>query len=318
MELAGKQVLVTGGAGQLGEEVVKLLLGTGAQVTVLDREPGRSPRVTELIHSGCVRGIEVDLTCRTDLEEHAAELAASEQVVHLASVVEPGLQLDASTVAGIELNVLGTLNLLEYLPNCRFFCFASSMMVYGTPVHSPMDENHPTCPENAYGIDKLTVEKLLLHYSKSLGRPVAILRFTSLFGPGRYSPLSRNRAIPHFIRRVQAGQAPVVYGEGKEKRDYLFIRDAATAVVLVLKAQRAGIFNVGSGQGVSIKELAELIVRLSGKKVAIDFRPGVAEREVDYALDIGKIRAELGFSPRWGLAEGLAEEIRWYQETGID
>ena len=183
-------------------------------------------------------------------------------------------------------------------------------MVYGIPVQKPILETHPTNPINIYGISKLYTENLLKIFSNSNANiKVSIFRFTSLYGPGKYSGSSSSRAIPKFISLAKKNISPTIYGKINEKRDYLFIDDAIDAIELSILNPFDGTINIGSGKSITIFELAKLICKLT-KSISEPFVVDENKNCIDdYLLNIDKAKDLIRFKPKTKLSNGRKEEI---------
>jgi len=309
MSLNGKSILVTGGTGQLGSFLVERLVKDKAYVTVLGRNPGRHESLAKLIKSGKVLFLKCDLADIRNIEKIGKQIADTEYLAHLSSAMEPvypGFYENARH--DIALNVRGTVSLMRHMGNLNGISFASSMAVYGAPAYNPVDEKCPAEPLNSYGVCKLTVEKLLQIYSKRENIPLAILRYSSIYGPRNMS----TRALPTFIKNALRGNDLVIKGDGKTARDYVFVDDAVDATLSALGHKKGGIFNIGYGKGCSIESLAKAIVKVSGSKSRI--RKAPSPKDFDFIFDISRARKELRFSPKTGLEQGLNKEIEWHRK----
>lgn len=303
--LSRENILVTGGTGEIGSRLAKSLLSLGVEVTVLSRRLTTSPIVLSLLKRGEIQFIQCDLSAKDDLERHKGSLKRASLIVHLASVISTSLDVSQECISSIDLNLMGTINLLRYTPSVKHICYASSMAVYGIPIRIPVDEEHPTEPQNIYGASKLATEKFLQIYSQEAGIPVTILRYGGVYGCK-----VTYRAIPSFISNVLSNKPPVIFGDGSIKRDYVYVDDVVDATILALYRQCSGIYNIGAGRGYSIKDVANTIMEIVGVNLGIEFSP---ERGVryDFMYDISRARSVLGYSPKIGIREGLKRQICW-------
>lgn len=293
-------LLITGIAGQIGTRLAQMLDGQGIPFRGLDMADPGFP----------CEWLRCDLTRPLRDPALAAFLAPVTHVVHLASVMSVAKDIAAEFQEHFDVNVVGLLNLLEALPaGVEHFAFASSMTVYGTPEKMPVDESHPTRPDNLYALGKLATERYLRLYSAGAGLPVAVLRYSSVYGPGRIT----HRAVPNMIERALDGQAPVINGTGATVRDYVYIDDVVEATIAACRKRASGVFNVGSGLGTSVRELAEAILAEAAPALSPEFR---ADRPDGYSLryDVRKMRDELGTSPGWTLGEGIRQCVAWHRD----
>jgi UDP-glucose 4-epimerase len=205
----------------------------------------------------------------------------------------------------VRVNVAGTARLLAALPpSLGGFCFASTLDVYGPPRDCPVREDHPLAPVTHYAASKVAAEALLDAWSGRHGVPLAVLRLAHVYGPGDPSA----KAIPSFLGACLRGERPTVRGDGSDVRDYVYVEDAADAVVQALERRAAGTFNVASGAGVSIRELLAAVRLATGSSVEPRWLPA-ARAASRVVLDPGRARVALGWEPRIGLAEGLRRTV---------
>lgn len=304
------KVLITGGAGYIGSALVASMVREGLAPSVADICP--SPSLEAWHAQGAIKFVQCDLKSTESLVGQFDDVVA---LVHLSARMDDTDDVLGQGLPSVQENLLALMNLINCLPRLNYICFLSTIMVYkDPPLYSPIDEEHPTEPTNTYGTTKLATEQFLRVVEMRSSIPVTVLRVCGVYGPGQYSPLLRNRAIPTFIRRVAASERPVVYGDGSERRDYVYIDDVVQAIRLSLQRKASGIFGIGSGRGVSILELAKTIIELLDADLEPIFE---GERTVsaghDYTLDISKATAHLGYVPAVPLRQGLAREIDWFR-----
>lgn len=292
-------VLLTGASGLIGRALASALDERGlAHLDVCRTPPGTSSPF-----------LPCDLSDPSALARLAEFCRPATHVIHLASRISNAKDLASGYREQFAVNVSATLNLLRALPpSVRHFAYASSFTVYGNTRVSRVDEGHPVAPNNVYGLCKLAVERHLEEFGARAGVPVAVLRYTSVYGPGS----APGRAIPAMIARLLAGRPPEVYGAGSARRDYLYVDDACRAALQAALGEAEGVFNVGTGVGTATAELASLLVRLTGASVAPVFVPRELDAQAASSLvyDVGKMRRELGFTPAVSLEEGLLKTIR--------
>jgi len=292
------RVLVTGAGGHLGRRVVERLESAGHDVVGLSRRPGP--------HAGWIA---CDLGAEGDLARAAASWGAIEVVAHLAAHVPEDTARNAPEdfYATRRANALGTAALLHALavaPELRAVVYASTFEVYGPPSRCPIDEAHPTLPQSYYGASKLAGEKYLSLFAADRRLPCASLRFPAIYGRG--DPV--RRALGNFIRAAAAGGDLVIHGDGLDRRDLVEAGDAAEAVVLSIERRADGVFNVGTGRGFTIREMAEAVQKVGGGTSRLVHRDRVRPR-VDFALDASKAHAILGWTPRVRLEEGIRDQL---------
>lgn len=311
--MAKPTALVTGGAGFIGSHIVELLVRRGAKVRVLDNFlTGKKANIepflkqVELIE-GDVRDI---ATCRK-------AAGGVDSILHQAALTSvPGSVEDPRTTNDV--NITGTLNMLLAARDrgVRSFVLASSSAVYGDDPELPKKEDQECVPLSPYGLSKWVGERYCRMFRSLYGLHTVALRYFNVFGP-RQDPFSQYAAvIPHFIAGALRGEPPVVFGDGEQSRDFIYVENVAAANVLAAGAGDipGGILNIAGGRGTTVNELAARINTILKARLAPVYAP---ERTGDikhsYA-DISAARARLGFEPVVFFEEGLERTIRWYKE----
>ncbi|HEY75770.1 MAG TPA: SDR family NAD(P)-dependent oxidoreductase [Thermoflexia bacterium] len=301
-------VLVTGGAGFIGANLVRLFLEHGYRVTVLDNlSTGRR----EYLKGLPIRFVKGDIL---DLELVSQVVPGHAGVVHLAAQTGvPGSLQDPRR--DCEVNVLGTLNLLEA---CRHadvgrFVFASSNAPLGRQP-PPATEDKAPLPISPYGASKLAGEGYCLAYHGSWGLGTVVLRFANVYGP--YSA-HKSSVVAKFFKDILAQGRITIDGDGQQTRDFIYVDDLCRAILLALESDVAGeVFQIATGVETSIQRLAQMVQEVAGRPVAL--RHGPARRgdiRKNYSA-VEKARKVLGWEPRVGLEEGLQETWRWFSQEG--
>jgi UDP-glucose 4-epimerase len=290
-------VAVVGGSGFVGRHVVRRFASMGGSVVNLDRR--NPPALARGEHL-----ISLDLRADRSPEEAAARCPLPvDAVVWLAGVPNrrPSA-VDESALDDLAVMVEAPLRYLAALdPAPSSFVYASSIQVYGLPRYLPVDETHPTDPVSSYGIAKLCGESFLDIACRAREVPLAILRFSFVYGPGQ----NAENAIPRFVDAVRKNQPPRVHGSGGHVRDDVYVGDVARAIEIAVWRRAEGVFNVAGGRPRTILEVAETVCRVSGKPL----RPlRVAETGVwtDRWFAVDRARRELGFEAATTLEEGLS------------
>ncbi|MCC6050604.1 MAG: SDR family NAD(P)-dependent oxidoreductase [Thermofilum sp.] len=294
------RVLVTGGAGFIGSRLVARLAREGEEVVVLD-DFSRGSEANLKGLEGTVRVVRGDVRDPRSVGEAAR---GAEGVVHLAALIDVAESVEKPDLY-FDVNVRGTLNVLETARSAEVFVFASSAAVYGDPVRLPIAEDHPLRPLSPYGATKVAGEALVHAYAAARGFRPVILRLFNVYGPKQ----SRAYAgvVTEFVKRVLRGEPPLIYGDGTQSRDFVFVDDVVEYFVRALRTEEVrGIYNVGSGKAVSVLELAELVAKVLGrpelKPVHAPPRPGDIKHSV---ADISRAVRDFGYRPRVALEEGL-------------
>ena len=309
-------VLVTGGAGFIGSELVRQLAARGDRVLIVDNlVNGRRENVAEVL-SDAVQLLPVDVRKLDAITPH---LAAVRVVYHLACL---GVRHSVhSPVENHEVNATATLHLLAA---CRAagvprFVYVSSSEVYGTAKWAPMTEDHPTFPCTVYGASKLAGECYTRAYFRTYGYPTVVIRPFNTYGPRSHHEGDSGEVIPKFLLRCLAGKPMVIFGDGAQTRDFTYVSDSAAGILLAGEHENAvgDTINLGFGSEVTINDLAQQIAEVAGRADAVvqhDVpRPGDVLRL--YA-DMRHARESVGYAPTIPLAEGLARLLSWYREQG--
>jgi UDP-glucose 4-epimerase len=309
------RTLVTGGAGFIGSHIVDAVLGRGDEVMVVDDlSTGREENVREAIGRGITLFVGdirdagfVDALLRRERPEVVFHLAA--QIDVRVSVSNPAL--DA------EVNVAGTINLLEAARSSgvRRFVYASTGgAIYGEG-ELPFAEDAPIRPLSPYGQSKYAGEGYCDLYRRVHGSSTVNLRFANIYGP-RQDPLGEGGVIAIFGGKLFSGERPVVYGDGHQTRDYVYVGDVARAALIASESDAHGAYNIGRGEEVSVLELVERVREVGrelgfpeGSSLEPEFAPERKGEVRRSALDPTKARAELGFAAETPLDEGLRRTL---------
>lgn len=318
MDLHGKRFLVIGGAGFIGSHLVdELCRRDVAEIRVFDNfSRGREenladsladPRVTIFPHGG-------DILHRDILR---AAMQGVDGVFHLAALWL--LHCWDYPRSAFEVNIGGTFNVLEAMLDAgvRRLVYSSSASVYGDAVHEPMGEDHPYNNTNFYGATKIAGEHMcraLHHRYKGTDKHFDYcgLRYMNVYGPRQDYRGAYIAVIMKMLDRLDRGLPPVVYGDGSQAYDFVYVGDCALANVRAMEAEATdACYNVGTGVKTTIKELAELVLELTGSDQRIHYEPAGLTFVKNRIGDPGRATGEIGFTADKGLREGLAELIAW-------
>jgi UDP-glucose 4-epimerase len=319
----GLPVLVTGGLGFIGSNLAIRLLQLGAQVTVVDSlipETGGNAFNIEPVQDDphlTVRTVDVRdvLAMERLVRTQALIFNLAGQVSHIDSMTDPFTDL--------EINCRSQLALLD---TCRRVApqikvvFASTRQIYGRVAeeHLPVDERQPPSPVDVNGINKLAGERYHVLYNNVHGIRTSVLRLTNTYGPRMLVKNNRQTAIGWLIRQVMDGETITIYGDGLQLRDFTYVDDAVEAFLMAGMNDTANgqVFNIGAIEPISLRELADLLIEVSGSG-RYELVPFPPERK---AIDIGsiyvddrKIRRVLKWRPRIDMREGLARTIEFYR-----
>ena len=249
-----KQILITGGLGQVGSYLVEeLSKDEHNHVTVLDNFSSNIKDFMPLDEVTMVKGDILD-------KELVDKLALkSDVIIHTAAQISVVNSLE-NPINDAEVNIFGTLNLLNAAKRNKIkkFIYFSSAAVYGNPQYLPIDEKHPTNPLSPYGLSKLTGERYAMLFHSIYGLPVICLRPFNIYSPRQNPNSPYSGVITKFIERSKAGKPPVIFGDGKQTRDFVSVHDVVDVVVKCIECGGAvgEVFNVGTGMATTINELA--------------------------------------------------------------
>ena len=298
------RILITGGAGFIGSHLVEGLAHDGHDIVVLDDfSSGRSENLV-----GLSVGFELIVGDLCDRDTVRKAIAGCEAVVHHAAIASVPASLEQPVASG-SVNCQGTALLFEEARAAQVsrIVLASSSAVYGES-DAPLTEDSPTRPLSPYGARKLFAEHLGRSLALAGGPDCVALRYFNVFGPRQRSDSDYAAAIPIFFRRIEEGLSPIVYGNGAQTRDFVFVRDVVEANRRALSAPGrfdGECFNVASGAPISIAELATEILALHDSDLPIEFqdpRPGDIVRS---SASIDRITERLDWRPEYTLAQGL-------------
>lgn len=302
-----ERILVTGGAGFIGSHLVDALIAEGYKVTILDNlSTGTLKNIEFHVSNGSARLVRGDVRNALEVKEAFSKV---DGVFHLAAITSVPYSIKNPTETA-EVNVQGTNNLLEASAdsNVKRFVFVSSCAVYGESKYLPIDENHPTDTRSPYAESKLEGEQDCTRFQEEYGLPTVILRLFNVYGP-RQGTSEYSGVITRFLTRIRDGEAPIIFGDGRQTRDFAHISDVVQALLLSAnnKDTAGQTFNIGFGKSTTINELCQLILkkmRVELKPLHREPRPGDIKRSW---ANITKAQRILGYMPRVLLERGLED-----------
>ena len=313
------KALVTGGAGFIGANLVDRLVDDGAEVLVIDDlSSGKLERLAGARRAGQVQIHQLDI--RDEALHDAAVRFGPDAVFHLAAQIDVRRSVQ-EPAADASVNVAGTVNVLaaSVSAGAKQFVFASSGgAVFGAASTVPTPESAERRPEAPYGVSKLVADEYLRYFREAYGLNYVALGFSNVYGP-RQDPAGEAGVVAIFTKALLDGERPVVFGDGLQQRDFVFVEDATDACVRAASFSGGEYLNIGTGVETSVNDLLATLSELIGKvrkPVFADPRPGELMRS---ALDSTRARKLLGWEPWTDLRGGLAATVDWFasrQPTG--
>ena len=317
MSFKNQRLVVTGGAGFIGSEVVRQLVNQEANVVVIDSLVNGKRENLEGLATNRVRLVVADIRNREVLGQ---EMNGTDLLIHMACL---GVRHSFhSPEENHEVNATGTLGLLQLAreKGVKRFVYVSSSEVYGTARSVPMSEEHPTFPQHVYGAAKLAGECYARAFYESHRFPTVVVRPFNTYGPRSHHEGDSGEVIPKFMLRSLAGEPLIIFGDGNQTRDFTYVVDTARGILMAAQADEAvgETINLGSGREISINDLAKQVISITEQaNVGCKHdspRPGDVRRL--YA-DITKAKRLLGFRSEISLREGIAKLHDWYLGLGI-
>jgi len=319
MTVMNKKIVVTGGAGFLGSHVVKLLLREKNEVIVLDDfSNGKMIHLKPFTDDPLLKVIHGDITIPDDVTK---AFDGCEIVIHLAVL---GLRQSIRHPSRVnDVIVNGTINCLECAKNngVALFLNCSSSEVYGTAQRVPMDENHPLNPETPYAAAKVAQDMYVHSFGRTYGLEWATIRPFNMYGPNSHWQGFRGELIPKMIVRAMNHEPLVIFGDGSQSRDFIYVEEAAYALVSVAdyKACRQKYINFCSGRATPVRRIAEIICRNFDLDSA-EYIRHESSRPGDVMQHLGdnsSFKQLLGFYPQIDIEEGISLTIDWFKSLPL-
>ena len=303
------KVLVTGGAGFIGSHVVDRLVEEGHQVVIVDD-----------LSSGTRKNVNRAASLyKLDIQSGRLERVFRNErpniVIHLAAQVSVRVSVD-NPVFDAQVNVLGTMNVLHQAVHhgVRKVIFSSSGgAIYGEQEVFPAPESHATKPLSPYGISKLCAEHYLSYFQRISGIQVVSLRYGNVYGP-RQDPEGEAGVVAIFIRKMLNNEQPIINGNGRQTRDFVFVDDVAEANLVAMRQDSQGVYNVGTGIETSVNELFRILAGLTGSSCKEVHGPAKLGEQMRSVIDSSKLKQELGWEPEADLTKGLEKTVAHFRE----
>lgn len=314
------RILVTGGAGFIGSNLVDRLLDKGFEVYVIDNlDTGRLENIAHHQDKKEFHFIKGDIRDHQLVKQVMSDV---DVVFHEAALASVALSMQDPLLAN-DINVSGTLSLLKHSSDLgvKRFIYASSAAVYGDSGPRKKREDMTPNPTSPYGASKLAAENYVRLFKTVYGLETVSLRYFNVYGPRQPSDLQSpySAAITIFMNRLQRNMPPIIYGDGEQTRDFIYIDDVVEANMLALNAKHVAgeVFNVATGTSTSINHAANTLKKIMSKEhlenVYADARPGDIRHST---AEIDKAKRVLGFHPRTSLEEGLAKLVDSFKKPG--
>jgi len=300
-------VLVTGGAGFIGSHLAEALLEAGHKVVVIDDlSTGSRKNVPSK-----VKFHRVDIG--SAVVDKIFEKGKFDCVFHLAAQTSVSVSMK-NALRDAEVNILGGIYLLRAAGRhgVKKFIFSSSVAVYGEQKSFPARESHPQNPVNPYGLSKLTFERYLSFFGRNHGFQYISLRYSNVYGP-RQNSLGEAGVIAVFCSRLAGGQKVIIYSDGRQTRDFIFVKDVVRANLMALKFKGSGEFNIGTSKETNINQLYETIAKLNDSDVRANHVSPRAGDQRRSCIAFDKAKRALRWSPKAVLSAGLEETVSYFQ-----
>jgi UDP-glucose 4-epimerase len=303
--------LVTGGAGFIGSHLAEEL-ASRHEVTILDDlSNGSLESISHLTMLGNVRFVEGTVTDSSLLEEICE---GADGIFHQAAQTYVQRSID-DPLGTHAVNATGTLNVLHVARKCgiRKVVCASSAAVYGDRPELPKKEDMAPDPLSPYATSKLAGEYYGKVFSELFGLQTAFLRYFNVFGP-RQDPNSQYAAVvPRFITRLLANKNPVIYGDGLQTRDFVYVKDVVGANILAMESDAVGVYNIARGEELSLNTLVSVLRDLTGRQIDPEYEKS-RSGDVKYSVaDIAKAKEAFDYTPEYDMREALKETIEWFR-----
>ena len=302
------KILVTGGAGFIASHVTDAYIEQGHEVVIVDNlSTGKKENINPK-----AQFIEMDIQ-----DEKIFELFEKEKfdvVNHHAAQMDIRLSVKDPTFDARN-NILGTINLLEAAVKTgvkKFIFISSGGAIYGEQDYFPADEEHPTRPLSPYGIAKLTGEKYIYFYHKTYNLNFVILRYANIYGP-RQNPNGEAGVVAIFSNKFLSGDQPIINGDGKQTRDYVYVSDVVAANLKALQFEGSDYFNIGTGLETDVNVLFHKLNHLTNVNAAEGHRPAKLGEQLRSVLNSQKAKELLDWEPQVQLEEGLKKTVEFFK-----
>jgi len=310
--LKGKSVVVTGGAGFIGSNLVSVLVKHN-KVRIIDNlSTGYLKNIKNFIKNTQIEFVKGTITNLNFLQKTFKDI---DYVFHLAAIPSVPRSI-INPIKSNNTNINGTLNVLiaSRDNNVKKVIYSSSSSVYGDTPTLPKKEDMKPCPLSPYAVGKLTGEFYCQAFTKVYDLSTVCLRYFNVYGPQQDKQSEYAAVIPKFIALISKNKSPVIFGDGEQTRDFTFVKDVVNANILAAASKETSVFNIAYGKRISINDLAKSIMNIIGKKIEPIYKES-RSGDIRHSLaDISKAKQKLGYVPKIEIQEGLEETIAWFQK----
>jgi UDP-glucose 4-epimerase len=310
--LKNKSIIVTGGAGFIGSNLVRALEKYNAVRVIDNLSTGYLKNIKDLINNTQVEFIKGTITNLNFLQKTFKDI---DYVFHLAAIPSVPRSI-INPIKSNNTNINGTLNVLIAARdnNVKKVIYSSSSSVYGDTPALPKKEDMKPRPLSPYAVGKLTGEYYCQVFTEVYNLSTICLRYFNVYGPWQDKLSEYAAVIPKFLTLISNNKSPIIFGDGEQTRDFTFVKDAINANVLGAVSKETGVFNIAYGKRISINDLARSIMNITGKKIEPKYK-APRSGDIKHSLaDISKAKQKLGYAPKIAIQDGLEETMKWFQE----
>ncbi len=302
------KILVTGGAGFIGSQIADAFISSGHNVCIIDNlSTGTKENINPKAAFYEKNITDKEITGIFEKEKFDIVSHQAAQIDVRKSVADP--VFDANT------NILGTLNILQACvkTDVKKFMFASTGgAIYGEQDYFPADELHPTRPVSPYGITKLTIEKYLFYYHIQYKLNYTVLRYANVYGP-RQNPFGEAGVVAIFANKLLQKEQPIINGEGKQTRDYVFVGDVVKANIKTLEDKESTIYNVGTGIETNVNQIFKQLNKITGNHAEEKHGPQAKGEQMRSVITSDKLLSKFNWKPSTNLEEGLSKTVEFFK-----
>lgn len=310
--MKNKNIIITGGAGFIGTNIARTLADDNNVTVIDDLSTGKIENIQDLINENKIKFIKGSIT---DLDLLKKSFKNVDYVFHQAALASVPQSFE-DPVKTNNINLNGTVNVLiaSRDNNVEKVVWASSCAVYGDNTDLPLKETSSTNPLSPYAATKLAGELYANIFSNVYNLPIVSLRYFNVYGPWQNPHGDYAAVIPLFISKILDDQPLIVYGDGKQTRDFIFVEDVVRANIFFAEKAEKGVFNIGCGVKTSINEIAKMILKISNKNDTEIIYKEKREGDIkDSFSDISKMK-KTGFKPEYSLEAGIRKTYNWFKE----